>query len=131
MRNLQEFRGETLLTVLDIKIIRIPCSLEKLLLLSDDTLSRRSLLHARLGPPGGAKGYGAITGGLPSLEDSVVWWINGLLMPEVFVERGKSYYFRVQVRLYIYSLKKVFLMIQAYCFVKLSVSFLTRVSKSC
>ncbi len=51
-------------------------------------------------------------------------------MPEVFVERGKSYYFRVQVRLYIYSLKKVFLMIQAYCFVKLSVSFLTRVSKS-
>ncbi len=41
-------------------------------------------------------------------------------MPEVFVERGKSYYFRVQVSLCI-ALKKFSKMFQAYFFVKLSV----------
>ena len=60
-------------------------------------IRRRELLNARLGPPGGAKGYGAITGNPPSLAGSVVWWINDMLLPEIFVERGKTYYFRVQV----------------------------------
>ncbi len=56
-----------------------------------------NLLVAQLGPTGGQKGYGAITGG-PPIDKSVVWWINKRLMPEIYVERGKTYYFRVQVR---------------------------------
>lgn len=58
---------------------------------------RRDLLNARLGPPGGSKGYGAITGSPPVEGHGVVWWINDKIMPEVHVERGKTYYFRVQV----------------------------------
>ena len=55
------------------------------------------ILVARLGPTGGAKGYGAITGANPPFErSSVVWWINDRLLPEIYVERGKTYYFRVQ-----------------------------------
>ena len=55
----------------------------------------KNLLIARLGPTGGRKGYGAITGEPPS-EKSVCWWINGKLMPEIYVERGQTYFFRVQ-----------------------------------
>ncbi|XP_040577912.2 protein Skeletor, isoforms B/C isoform X2 [Lepeophtheirus salmonis] len=54
----------------------------------------RKLFVARLGPPGGKKGYGAITGNPPLIN--VVWWINGKLMPEIYVERGKTYHFRIQ-----------------------------------
>ncbi len=57
----------------------------------------KELIVAHLGPTGGRKGYGSITGEPPS-EKSVCWWINGYLMPEIYVERGKTYYFRVQVR---------------------------------
>ena len=55
------------------------------------------IMVARLGPTGGSKGYGAITGAYPPLDhSSVVWWINEKLLPEIYVERGKTYYFRVQ-----------------------------------
>ena len=56
----------------------------------------KDLFVAQLGPTGGQKGYGTITGELPS-EKSVCWWINGKLMPEIYVYRGRTYYFRVQV----------------------------------
>lgn len=52
-------------------------------------------LVAILGPPGGRKGYAAITGDNP-IQHSAVWWINDKLLPEIYVERGKTYYFRVQ-----------------------------------
>merc|ERR1719266_553904 len=54
-----------------------------------------NLLVATLGPTGGYKGYGTITGEPPS-EQSVCWWINGKLMPEIYVYRGRTYTFRVQ-----------------------------------
>ena len=59
-------------------------------------ITDKELFVAHLGPTGGRKGYGAITGEPPS-EKSVCWWINGLLMPEIYVHRGKTYHFRVQV----------------------------------
>ncbi len=59
-------------------------------------ISATQLFNARLGPTGGAKGYEAIVGDSPD-ERSVVWWINGQLLPEIWVERGKTYAFRVQV----------------------------------
>ena len=54
-----------------------------------------NFLVARLGPTGGKRGYGAITGEPPS-EKSVIWWINDKLLPDIYVERGKTYHFRVQ-----------------------------------
>merc|ERR1719471_630166 len=51
--------------------------------------------EVRLGPPGGDKGYKAITGLDPPFI-GMCWWINGLLMPELTVYRGKTYYFKVQ-----------------------------------
>eukprot|EP00095_Tigriopus_kingsejongensis_P006476 maker-scaffold598_size127767-snap-gene-0.16 protein:Tk06476 transcript:maker-scaffold598_size127767-snap-gene-0.16-mRNA-1 annotation:"conserved hypothetical protein" len=52
-------------------------------------------LVAVLGPPGAHKGYAAITGDNP-IQHSAVWWINDKLLPEVYVERSKTYYFRIQ-----------------------------------
>ena len=59
------------------------------------TISDVEYLVAVLGPTGGRKGYGAITGEPPG-EKSVCWWINDKLLPEIYVERGKTYIFRVQ-----------------------------------
>ena len=55
------------------------------------------MLVAQLGPTGGRKGYEAITKE-PSSDKSAVWWINERLMPEIYVRRGKTYYFKVQVQ---------------------------------
>ena len=63
---------------------------------SSQTISGTNLFVCNLGPTGGAKGYEAITGNPPD-DMSVVWWINNLLLPEIYVERGKTYWFRVQV----------------------------------
>ena len=52
----------------------------------------KDLFVAQLGPTGGQKGYGTITGTSPS-EKSVCWWINGKLLPEIYVYRGRTYYF--------------------------------------
>lgn len=68
-----------------------------------DIIRDKYLLKAHLGPTGGSRGYGAITGVSPS-EKSVCWWINGILMPDIYVERGKTYAFRIQVE----SIKLIF-----------------------
>jgi len=60
-------------------------------------LKIRSSVHnfeVRLGPPGGEKGYKAITGQDPSLIE-LCFWINNLLLPELTVYRGQTYYFKV------------------------------------
>ena len=59
------------------------------------SIKDKNLFNARLGPSGGYKGYGTITGELPS-QKTVVWWINDLLMPEIYVYRGRTYIFRIQ-----------------------------------
>ena len=61
-----------------------------------NSIQDKSNFEAILGPTGGSKGYEAITGE-PSSDKNVVWWINGLLMPEIYVVRGRTYFFRVQV----------------------------------
>jgi len=58
----------------------------------------RSRVHnfeVRLGPPGGDKGYKAITGQDPPFIE-LCWWINNKLLPELTVYRGDTYYFKVQ-----------------------------------
>ncbi|XP_045780511.1 protein Skeletor, isoforms B/C isoform X2 [Maniola jurtina] len=59
---------------------------------------------ARIGPAGGKRGYtpitdneissGFLTYGHPSW--GIAWYINDLLIPEIYVERGKSYIFQVE-----------------------------------
>ncbi|KAL7639356.1 UNVERIFIED_CONTAM: hypothetical protein RMT77_009857 [Armadillidium vulgare] len=46
-----------------------------------------------MGPTGGERGYKAITGN-PSWGKC--FWINGMLIPEIHVERGQTYYFTVE-----------------------------------
>ncbi len=48
---------------------------------------------ARLGPSGNIKGYQGITG-LPST--GYAWFINGYLVPELYLRRGLTYAFRVE-----------------------------------
>ncbi|CAG7815899.1 unnamed protein product [Allacma fusca] len=48
---------------------------------------------ARIGPTGGKRGYTALTG-QPSW--GIAWYINDMLIPEIYVERGKTYYFQVE-----------------------------------
>ncbi len=48
---------------------------------------------ARLGPPGGSKGYSGITG-MPS--NGYVWYINGYVASELYMRRGLTYAFRVE-----------------------------------
>lgn len=48
---------------------------------------------ARIGPSGGWKGYVGMTG-YPSPGES--WYINGVLAPQVYVQRGRTYTFRVE-----------------------------------
>ncbi|PZC78224.1 hypothetical protein B5X24_HaOG202475 [Helicoverpa armigera] len=50
-------------------------------------------LTARIGPAGGARGYTPITGH-PSW--GIAWYINDQLIPEIYVERGKTYTFMVE-----------------------------------
>ena len=54
----------------------------------------KNLFWARLGPTGGYKGYETITG---DNAPDVCWWINDKLMPEIYVYRGRTYQFRVQM----------------------------------
>ncbi|GBP44118.1 hypothetical protein EVAR_81439_1 [Eumeta japonica] len=53
---------------------------------------------ARIGPAGGRRGYTPITAerfaGHPSW--GIAWYINDLLIPEIYVERGKNYTFYVE-----------------------------------
>ncbi|XP_067139649.1 protein Skeletor, isoforms B/C-like [Centruroides vittatus] len=47
----------------------------------------------RVGPPADWKGYLGITG---KPTPGVVWYVNGLLAPEIYVKRGKKYTFKVE-----------------------------------
>ena len=52
--------------------------------------------YARLGVPGGPeKGYSAITGNTQH-SPGLVWYINGLMSPILYVRRGITYTFRVE-----------------------------------
>ncbi|KAL0134538.1 hypothetical protein PUN28_001371 [Cardiocondyla obscurior] len=53
----------------------------------------KNIFNARIGPTGSKKGYTRITG-TPSW--GIAWYINGLLIPEITVERGKTYTFIVE-----------------------------------
>ena len=56
-------------------------------------IENEHVFRAQIGPAGGTKGYTAITG-----EQSwgIAWWINGLLIPEIYVKRGENYTFIVE-----------------------------------
>ncbi|XP_038219632.1 protein Skeletor, isoforms B/C isoform X2 [Zerene cesonia] len=51
------------------------------------------VLYAQMGPTGGKQGYSAITG---HVGWGISWYINGLLIPEITVVRGKKYTFVVE-----------------------------------
>lgn len=51
------------------------------------------VFYAQMGPTGGKRGYPAITG---HVGWGISWYINGLLIPEVNVVRGKTYTFVVE-----------------------------------
>ncbi|KAG4075641.1 hypothetical protein HA402_003466 [Bradysia odoriphaga] len=52
------------------------------------------VFYAQMGPTGGKHGYPAITG--LSCGRGISWYINGLLIPEINVVRGKTYTFVVE-----------------------------------
>lgn len=49
--------------------------------------------YAQIGPTGGHKGYEALTG---RTSWGVSWYVNGLMIPELVVERGQTYRFVVE-----------------------------------
>ncbi|XP_055587341.1 protein Skeletor, isoforms B/C isoform X2 [Uranotaenia lowii] len=51
------------------------------------------MIYAKIGPTGGKRGYTPITGH-PSW--GIAWYLNDLLIPEVYVERGQTYTFVVE-----------------------------------
>lgn len=57
------------------------------------TIRNTNIISAKIGPPGGRKGYTAITG----IQGwGIAWWMNDLLIPEIFVVRGQNYTFIVE-----------------------------------
>lgn len=56
-------------------------------------IDNESTFTARIGPTGGKRGYTPITGN-PSW--GIAWYLNDLLIPEITVERGKTYIFYVE-----------------------------------
>ncbi|KAL3269598.1 hypothetical protein HHI36_008662 [Cryptolaemus montrouzieri] len=50
------------------------------------------VFNAYLGPSGGSKGYEGITG---QPATSLAWYINGYLVPEIWLRRGLTYAFKV------------------------------------
>ncbi|KAL0276587.1 UNVERIFIED_CONTAM: hypothetical protein PYX00_004134 [Menopon gallinae] len=51
------------------------------------------VFYAQMGPTGGKRGYSAITG---HVGWGISWYINGLLIPEINVVRGRTYTFIVE-----------------------------------
>jgi len=51
------------------------------------------VFYAQIGPTGGKRGYNAITS---RVGWGIAWYINGLLIPEINVVRGKTYTFVVE-----------------------------------
>lgn len=56
-------------------------------------IDNETVFTAKIGPTGGKRGYTPITG-VPSW--GIAWYINDLLIPEITVERGKTYEFYVE-----------------------------------
>jgi len=54
--------------------------------------SRRTF-SARLGPGGGRRGYSGLTGQPAS---NLVWYIEGLMVPQLYLRRGLTYFFKVE-----------------------------------
>lgn len=52
-----------------------------------------NVLYAQMGPTGGKQGYPAITG---HVGWGISWYINGLLIPEIYLVRGQTYTFVVE-----------------------------------
>lgn len=48
---------------------------------------------ATLGPPGGRKGYSGLTN---HVSNGLAWYMNGLLIPELWLRRGLTYVFKVR-----------------------------------
>ncbi|XP_037943587.1 protein Skeletor, isoforms B/C-like [Teleopsis dalmanni] len=57
------------------------------------TIMNEYMFTARIGPTGGKRGYTPITG-VPSW--GIAWYLNDLLIPELTVQRGKTYEFYVE-----------------------------------
>ena len=57
------------------------------------TVSDTDQFVARIGPTGGRRGYQAVT---QIASWGIAWWINGLLIPELYVRRGQTYTFTVE-----------------------------------
>ena len=55
--------------------------------------AERQSCNFQIGPTGGDNGYSAITG---HVGWGIAWYINGLLIPEIYVVRGKTYTFVVE-----------------------------------
>ncbi|CAG0891716.1 unnamed protein product [Cyprideis torosa] len=51
------------------------------------------VFYVHMGPTGGEQGYSAIT---KRVGWGIAWYINGLLIPEIYVVRGKTYTFVVE-----------------------------------
>lgn len=52
-----------------------------------------TVISVRIGPTGGKRGYTPITGH-PSW--GIAWYLNDLLIPELYVERGQTYSFLIE-----------------------------------
>lgn len=48
--------------------------------------------RATLGPAGGKRGYAGITG---HVSNGLAWYINGFLVPELWLRRGLTYAIKV------------------------------------
>lgn len=57
------------------------------------TIKGETVISVRIGPTGGKRGYTPITGH-PSW--GIAWYLNDLLIPELYVERGQTYTFVVE-----------------------------------
>lgn len=53
----------------------------------------QTTITARIGPTGGKRGYEAQTG---SPSWGLAWYLNDMLIPELYVERGETYLFIVE-----------------------------------
>ncbi|KAH7981787.1 hypothetical protein HPB52_001097 [Rhipicephalus sanguineus] len=51
------------------------------------------VFQMQIGPAGGRKGYQAVTG---QVGWGIAWYVNGVLIPELWVQRGKTYTFMVE-----------------------------------
>ncbi|XP_074594209.1 protein Skeletor, isoforms B/C-like [Brevipalpus obovatus] len=58
-----------------------------------EKIRNANVFRLQIGPAGGDRGYTAITG---IQSWGIAWWVNGKLIPEIHVQRGKNYTFIVE-----------------------------------